>query len=60
MDAFDAGSVRAALPGAAPDVVVHRLTALAEFDTAANPRARATGWAPAHPGWRTGFRSTDR
>jgi nucleoside-diphosphate-sugar epimerase len=42
-DVFDAAALAAAVRDAAPDVVVHQLTDLAEYDTAANARLRVTG-----------------
>ncbi|KUJ64860.1 dTDP-glucose 4,6-dehydratase [Streptomyces albus subsp. albus] len=43
LDVFDAAAVRRAVAEAAPDVVVHQLTALTEGDRAANARIRAEG-----------------
>ncbi|MBL1096169.1 NAD-dependent epimerase/dehydratase family protein [Streptomyces coffeae] len=43
LDVFDAEAVRRAVAEAAPDAVVHQLTALAEADTAENGRIRREG-----------------
>jgi nucleoside-diphosphate-sugar epimerase len=42
-DVYDAAALAAAVREAAPEVVVHQLTDLAEYDTAANARLRVTG-----------------
>src|SRR5690348_12094192 len=42
-DAFDADGLRDAVAAAAPDVVIHQLTALAEGNTAENARMRREG-----------------
>src|SRR4051794_11826448 len=42
-DAFDAAALTAAVGDAAPDVVMHQLTALGDADTAANARLRRAG-----------------
>lgn len=42
-DVYDAGAVTRAVRDAAPDVVMHQLTALADADLEANARIRVTG-----------------
>ena len=43
LDVFDAAAVRDALKKAAPEVVIHQLTALSDVDLAANARIRVEG-----------------
>jgi nucleoside-diphosphate-sugar epimerase len=43
LDVFDAEAVRDALKEAAPEVVIHQLTALSDVDLAANARIRVEG-----------------
>ncbi len=43
LDVFDAAAVRDALKEAAPEVVIHQLTALSDVDLAANARIRVEG-----------------